>query len=182
MSVRALRLPLAVIVVACSGASLPAAAGAAAVDKLPTGKDLGGGWHSIKTYDSKLEHEGSFTKGQQAFETSGAGRDYTRRLAHGRVEHLSITLHVTFEAQQATALFRQTAAQLDTGASVAAIGPFGQAATGQRDGRRGYRSIFRQGVTFGAIVLQRTHGAGAPSPGTLNAAGRNAAAKVIAVL
>jgi hypothetical protein len=182
MTIPALRIASVVVAAALASVGLPAAAGAAARDKLPTGTELGGGWHSIKTYDSMLRAEGSFTKAQQAFETSGAGRDYTRRLAHGRVEHLSIMLHVTFESEQATELFRQAAARFETNPAVASIGRFGQATAAQRDGRRGYRSIFRQGVTFGAIVLERTRGAGAPAQATLNAVGRRAAAKVIAVL
>jgi hypothetical protein len=175
---RRLALLLAACMLACG--VFVSSAGAAAREKLPTGKELGGNWRSVGTKTSTLKDAQSFSPAQQAYETSGALRRFIRRLKGGRTEEMSVIVHVTMDPVYATELFDQTARQFMTAGVVPGIGPFGEATSSQR-ARRSYTAIFRQGPVFASIYIERTRGAGRPAKATVNAVGLVAAEKAAAI-
>jgi hypothetical protein len=177
MSRRPLAAALAVVVLLALAAA-PAGA-ATARQQLPVGAELGGGWSARRSVDVTLADARSFTAAQQAYLTSGTSRTYVRRTKGGVRERLVIVLWVTHSPVEAGELFGQTAAQFGAGRPLSGLAQFAEGSAGQRYGRA-INVIFRQGATFGSVLLQRTNRRHAPARADLLHAGQVAATKVAA--
>jgi hypothetical protein len=174
------RLAAALVAVLLLALAAAAPAGAAtARQQLPTGAELGGGWSSTRSVDVTLADARSFSPAQQAYLTSGTSRTYRRTTRAGIRERLVVVLYVTHTVTEAGELFGQTAAQFAADRPLSGLPQFAQGSAGQRYGRA-IDVVFRQGATFGSVLLERTNRRRAPARAALVAAGRVTAAKVAA--
>jgi hypothetical protein len=179
MTGRRLPTALAAVLLLMLGAAAAPAGAATARQQLPTGAELGGGWRSRASVDVSLADAKSFSAAQQAYVTSGTRRTYARRTAAGVRERLVIVLWVTHAAPEAGELFGQTAAQFAAGRPLSGLPQFAEGSAGQRYGRA-INVIFRQGATFGSVLLERTNRRRSPARATLVTVGQATAAKVAA--